>query len=199
MSRHSQKPFSGPGDLTVAIQAGGASTRMGRDKSFVPYQGRPMIEIVRDKVQALGSELIIITNNPQPYAYLQLPLFGDRFAGCGPLAGIHAALSSATFPYVLVVACDMPRLNLPLLQYLIALKETADIVVPRWNRFPEPLHAVYNKNCLPAIEAQLAAGRLKITGFYSDVTVRFVEKEEIETFDVQGLSFTNVNTPDDII
>ncbi|MEJ2751441.1 MAG: NTP transferase domain-containing protein, partial [Chloroflexota bacterium] len=56
--------MSGPGQesLTVAIQAGGKSTRMGRDKSFVPFEGRPMIEVVRDRVAGLGDELILITN-----------------------------------------------------------------------------------------------------------------------------------------
>ncbi len=184
--------------LTVAIQAGGASTRMGQDKSFVHFQGRPMIEIVREQVEGLGDELIVVTNNPEPYAYLELPLYGDLYPGCGPLAGIHSALKAASKPHVLVVACDMPLLNQDLLRYLISLKETADIVVPRWDRFPEPLHAIYSTACLPAVEAKLQAKRLKITGFYGEVTVRYVEREEIERFDGEGKSFTNVNTPGDI-
>ncbi len=93
----------------------------------------------------------------------------------------------------------MPLLNRDLLRYLISLKETADVVVPRWGRFPEPLHAVYSKACLPAIEPYLKTRNLKITGFYADVTVRYVEQGEIEQFDAQGQSFTNVNRPEDLI
>jgi molybdopterin-guanine dinucleotide biosynthesis protein A len=184
--------------LTVAIQAGGKSTRMGRDKSFVPFNGRPMIEVVRDQVAGLGDELILISNNPDPYAYLGLPTFGDIYIDRGPLGGIHSALMNASFPHVLMVACDMPWLMRDLLAYLIALRETADVVVPRWQKFPEPLHAVYSKSCLQPVEEQIKAGNLKITRFYSDVTVRFVEREEIIRFDPQGRSFTNVNQPGDV-
>lgn len=184
--------------LTTAIQAGGGSTRMGSDKSFVQFRGRPMIEVVREKVEDLGNELIVITNNPQPYAYLDLPLYGDIFPDCGPLAGIHAALAAAEYPYVLVVACDMPLLNRSLLRHLISLKETADVIVPRWERFPEPLHAIYSRACLPAIETYLRENQLKTIAFFADVTVRYVEREEIMRFDPQGQSFTNVNTPQDL-
>ena len=138
--------------LTVAIQAGGKSTRMGRDKSFVPFEGQPMIEVVRDRVAALGDELILITNNPEPYAYLNLPAYGDIYPDCGPLGGIHSALANAASPYVLMVACDMPWLNRDLLEYLISLRKTADIIVPRLDKFPEPLHAIYSKVCLDPIE-----------------------------------------------
>jgi molybdopterin-guanine dinucleotide biosynthesis protein A len=189
---------NGLSTLTVAIQAGGASSRMGRDKSFVPYQGRPMIEVVREKVEGLGDELIVITNNPAQYAHLNLPTYSDLYPDHGPLAGIFTALSAASYAHVLVVACDMPLLNKPLLRYLMSLKETADVVVPRWDRFPEPLHAVYSKACLPTIEPYLKARKLKITGFYAEVAVRYVEREEIERFDPQGRSFTNVNTPEDL-
>jgi len=171
---------------------------MGRDKSFVPFNGRPMIEVVRDHVAGLGDELILISNNPDPYAYLGLPTFGDIYSDRGPLGGIHSALVNASFAHVLMVACDMPWLNRDLLGYLIGLRETADVIVPRWQKFPEPLHAVYGKSCLQPVEKQIKAGNLKITRFYSDVTVRFVEREEIIRLDPQGDSFTNVNRPQDL-
>jgi len=185
--------------LTVAIQAGGASTRMGTDKSFVPYRGRPMIEVVCKRLNGLGDETILITNNPKPYSYLDLPMFADLYVDHGPLAGIFTALTAASNPHILIVACDMPLLNRPLLQHLISQKETADVVVPRWGKYPEPLHAVYGKTCIPAVEKYLKARKLKITGFFEDVTVRFIDQEEIERFDPQGRSFTNINTPDDLL
>lgn len=184
--------------LTVAIQAGGKSTRMGVDKSFVLFAGRPMIEIVKDQVSDLGQETILISNNPGPYAYLNLPIFPDIVPGAGPLGGIFTALKAARFNHVLVVACDMPWLNRRLLQHLISLKESADVIVPRWSRFPEPLHAIYNKNCLAPIEERITANQLKITGFFSDVRVCFVEQDDIIRYDPQGRSFTNVNTPEDL-
>ena len=184
--------------LTVAIQAGGKSSRMGTDKSFVPFRGRPLIATVIDAVAGLGDELILITNKPDDYAHLGLPMFGDLYPETGPLGGIYTAVYHATHPHVLTVACDMPWLHRPLLEYIVSLRETADVVVPRWDKFPEPLHAVYSKACLEPIKEKLDAQMYKITVFYGRVSLRFVSREEIEQFDPEGRSFVNVNTPEEL-
>jgi molybdopterin-guanine dinucleotide biosynthesis protein A len=157
-----------------------------------------MIEIVIDAVKGLGSELILITNNPQPYGYLKLPIFADIYPNRGPLGGIYTALTCAQNAHILIVACDMPMLNRALLDYMIELRDKAEVIVPRWGKYPEPLHAIYNKQCSGPIEEQIKAGQLKITGFFKDVSVRFVKRDEIEQFDKEGLSFSNVNTPDEL-
>lgn len=184
--------------LTVAIMAGGKSSRMGRDKSFVLFNGRPLIESVLAQVAGLGQETLIITNKPADYAHLGLPTFSDIYADCGPLGGIYTAVARASHPHTLIVACDMPWLNRGLLHYLISLRETADIIVPRWQKYPEPLHAIYSKACLPAIQARLEARELKITGFFGQVTVRYVERSEIVVWDENGRCFTNLNTPEEL-
>ena len=184
--------------LTVAIQSGGKSSRMGTDKAFVLFDGVPMIEVVRAAVAGLGDELILITNKPDDYAHLGLPMFGDLYPETGPLGGIYTAVYHATHPHVLTVACYMPWLNRPLLEYIVSLRETADVVVPRWDKFPEPLHAVYSKACLEPIKEKLDAQMYKITVFYGRVSLRFVSREEIEQFDPEGRSFVNVNTPEEL-
>jgi molybdopterin-guanine dinucleotide biosynthesis protein A len=184
--------------VTVVIMAGGKSSRMGVDKSFVPLLGKPMIEHVLARVDRLGDELILITNKPDDYAYLQLPMFGDIYLDRGPLGGLHAALYHAGRPYILVIACDMPWLKRPLLSHMISLRQTADIIVPRWDKFPEPLHAVYSKACLTPIEDNLRAGRLKVVAFYGRLQVRYLERETIARFDPEGKSFSNVNTLEDL-
>ena len=152
---------------------------MGMDKSFALFGGRPLIETVLEKVQGLGDELILITNKPDDYARFGLPTFPDVYPNHGSLGGIYTAVCHAAHPHTLVVACDMPWLNRDLLRYLISLRDTADVIVPRWQKFPEPLHAIYSKACLPPIRANLAAKRLKIVRFFPQVTVRYVEPEEI--------------------
>ncbi len=184
--------------LTVAIMAGGKSSRMGRDKSFVLFNGRPLIETVLVQVAGLGQETLLITNNPASYAHLGLPTFSDIYADCGPLAGIYTAVAHASHPHTLIVACDMPWLNRDLLRYLISLRETADVIVPRWEKYPEPLHAIYSKACLPAIQARLEARDLKITRFFAQVVVRYVERSEIVQWDENGRCFTNINTPEEL-
>ncbi len=181
--------------ITVAILAGGESRRMGQDKAFVPFNGRFLIQTVIDTVTPLADELIIIANSPADYAQFKLPLFSDRFPNHGSLGGLQTAVYHSTHPHTLVVACDMPWLNPDLLRHLISLRHEADIIVPRWNNFPEPLHAIYNKNCLPAIDKRVAAKQLKIIRFYEEMAVRYVDKEEVEQFDVNGRSFANINTP----
>ena len=157
-----------------------------------------MIERVLAQVADLGDELLLMTNHPAPYAYLGLPMFGDLFPDHGPLAGIYTAVTHAQHPHTLIVACDMPWLNRDLLRYLIDLRQTADLIVPRWDKYPEPLHAIYNKTCLEPMREKLAAQQLKISGFFGHVRVRFVEREEIVRFDAHGRSFANINTPDEL-
>ena len=184
--------------LTVAILAGGKSSRMGVDKSFILFQGRPMIKIVQERVAGLGDETILITNKPDVYAHLNLPMFSDVYPDHGSLGGIYTAVTHASHPYTLVVACDMPWLNRPLLEHMISLRETADVIVPRWQKYPEPMHAIYSKACLAPIEANLKARRLKIVGFFGEVRVNFVDQDVISRYDPDGRSFANVNTPQDL-
>ncbi len=180
--------------LTAAIMAGGKSSRMGQDKSFVMFQGETLIERVKARVSGLGDELILITNNHEAYAHLDLPMFADIYPDHGPLGGIFTAVSHASHPHVLVVACDMPWLHPALLRHMIDVRHEADIVAPRWDRFPEPLHAIYGKSCLAPIRIRLAEKRLKITGFWGQVQVRYVDREESARFARNGRSFTNINT-----
>ncbi len=185
-------------DVTVAIMAGGKSSRMGRNKSFVELGGKTMIEHVRDTVAPLSKNQIIITNEPDHYQALQLPMFSDLYPDHGPLAGIYTAVYQAPTQYTLIVATDMPWLNPNLLNHLIQLRNEADVIIPRWQKFPEPLHAVYSKSVLPAIKANLDQKKLKITQFFDQVSVRFIEREEIEQFDKNGRSFSNINTPEEL-
>jgi molybdopterin-guanine dinucleotide biosynthesis protein A len=178
--------------------AGGKSSRMGTDKSFVPLLGKPMIEHVLDAVAGLAAQQILITNKPADYTYLKLPMYGDVYPDNGPLGGFHSALFHAKAPYILVVACDMPWLNRPLLEYMISIRETADIIVPRWEKYPEPLHAIYNQRCLAPITANLESGLLKLTAFFGRVTVNYLDRETIAQYDPSGQSFRNVNTPEEL-
>ena len=187
-----------PADLTIAILAGGRSSRMGTDKAFVRVLGRPLIEEILSQSAGLGLESLIVTNRPAEYAYLGVPLFGDVLPEKGPLGGLYSALHSATRPHVLCIACDMPFVVRPLLDYLISLIPEGDAIVPRLDGEAEPFRAIYSRACLAPIRAALDAGRMRMISFFPDVRVRFVDEAEIDQFDPQHLSFFNVNTPDDL-
>src|SRR5438477_5645141 len=115
-------------DLTVAVLAGGRSSRMGTDKSFVRVLGRPLIEHILAQAEGLGDETLIVTNQPQDYAYLGLPLFGDVLPDKGALGGLYSALHSAGGRHILCIACDMPFLVRDLLDYLVSLRSEAEAV-----------------------------------------------------------------------
>jgi molybdopterin-guanine dinucleotide biosynthesis protein A len=184
--------------LSVAIQAGGRSTRMGRDKALVPLGGRPLIEHVLERVRGLGDEVLITTNNPQSLSYLGLPLVGDDHPGAGALYGLLTALTHARGERVLVVGCDMPFLQRALLDHLVRLSQAYQAVVPFVQGNYEPLLAVYAKSALPAIRGALDAGQRRVISFFPHIHLRTVTEEELDALDPEGLSFFNVNTPGDL-
>lgn len=184
--------------LTVAILAGGRSSRMGTDKSFVRVLGRPLIEDILAQVDDLGAETLIVTNKPGDYGYLGVPLFGDVLPDKGALGGIYSAVYAATQPHVLCIACDMPFVVRPFLDYLIRLIPEGDAIVPRLAGEAEPFRAIYARDCLGPIRAALDAGRMRVISFFPAVHVRYVEEAEIDRFDPRHLSFFNVNTPADL-
>jgi molybdopterin-guanine dinucleotide biosynthesis protein A len=190
--------------VTVAVIAGGNSARMGTDKSFVPLLGRPMIEHVLAKISHLGQEeTILITNRPDDYVHLGLPTFKDVIPGKGALGGIYSALYHSRSDFVLALACDMPFLNPDLLLYMIALRDedggSLDIIVPRVEDHPQGLHALYSRACRQPIREQIDANRLKVISFYDQVRVRYLEPPEWSRFDPQGMSFHNINTPEELL
>lgn len=185
--------------VTIAIQAGGQSRRMGEDKGLVLLNGEPMIRHVLNRVSGIGDETIITTNNYTGYTQFECRLVPDHEPGAGALPGLLTALRAAHGRLVLVVACDMPFLHRNLLSYQLSLAEDADIVVPYWNGYPQPLHAVYRREtCLPAVQRALAAGKRRMTSFYADLRVCEINESEVAQFSPEGLSFFNANTPEEL-
>lgn len=180
------------------ILAGGKSRRMGRDKGQLMLQGETLTARAVRTLSALTEDVILVTNTPEQFKGLSARLTGDVIPGGGALSGIHAGLTAAYHEWSLVVACDMPFLNLDLLRYMASLARGASAaVVPRWQGELETLHTLYSRQCLPAIEPILHRGGGRIIEFYDRIHVRYVEPEEIVPLDPQGLSFFNVNAPED--
>src|SRR5688500_10758972 len=178
--------------ISVAIMAGGQSSRMGRNKALVEVGGKPIIERILERVSDLGSEIMLVTATPEIYAHLPVPPVLDLYPGKGPLGGIYTALTYAKFEHTLVVSCDQPFLNSDFLRYLIALREGFDVIVPldREN-YPQSMQALYSKQCLEPMRQRLDEDRLKVIGFFPNVRVREVTGDEIDRFDAERLSFMN--------
>lgn len=177
--------------VSAGILAGGASSRMGRDKALLDFRGKPLIQHQLDLLRPLFPEVLIGGGSYEVGARVVPDVLRERCA----LTGVHALIRGASTSRVFIVGCDMPFLNPALIRDLI--ERPGDVVIPVTARGPEPLHAVYSKACLPAIEAAAAAGDWKTTGFHKDVRVVRVSVDEA-AWAVEGRSpFTNANTPDD--
>jgi len=184
--------------VTLAVQAGGRSSRMGRDKALVPLGGIPLIEHVLRRAAGLAEEVLITTNRPADLAYLGVRLVPDREPGAGALPGLLTALEAAHGETVLLLACDLPFVCRPLLAHLLSLAHTADVVTPQWNDNLEPLHAVYSRSCVDAARAAVQAGQQRVIDILPRVTQRVVDEAAIAEFDPDGWSFFNINTPQDL-
>jgi molybdopterin-guanine dinucleotide biosynthesis protein A len=182
-------------DTTGVILAGGLSSRMGLDKAFLSFSGRPLVEMVIDRLRPLFSELVIVSNNPKIYKKHNLKVIQDILPRKGPLGGIYTGLVASENNYNFIVACDMPFLNPGLIRHLTEEAAGFDAVVPKFKGRYEPLCAIYSKGCIRAIEERLSKGELKIRSFFKDVKVKIITESEISKFDPRGLSFLNVNTP----
>ena len=188
--------------LTVCIQAGGQSSRMGEDKALKTFLGRPLIQRLIERVSPVADELIVTTNRPEDYVFLgpRLTLHTDLKPGRGALGGLYTAIASAKNPLVAVVACDMPFASAKLIEAgsRLLVEEAADVVIARSEEGYEPLHAVYRRaTCLPAIEAAIDADQWKVIAWFPKVKVRILTPEEIKGYDPLGLAFWNVNTPEE--
>jgi molybdopterin-guanine dinucleotide biosynthesis protein A len=188
--------------LTLVIQAGGESRRMGRDKALIPFLGQTLIERVLGRVSHLADEILVTTNKPQDYAFLGVTLVKDLIPGRGALGGLYTALSAAHQPLVAVVACDMPFVSPQLLAFERdeLLRTGCDAVIPRTAAGTEPFHAVYDRDaCLPAIQAAIQADQWRVDSWYARVKVRLLSPDEIHPLDPHGRAFWNVNTPDELL
>ena len=186
--------------LTVVIQAGGQSTRMGYDKALLPFLGQPLITRLVTRLAPIADEILVTTNRPSDFSFLGLPLFPDKIPNRGALGGLLTAIEAATQPLVAVVACDMPFASPGLVQFQRNLieSEAADVVIPKTELGYEPLHAVYRQaTCLPAIERAVQAGQWKVISWFPQVRVRALTSKELVDHDPNKLAFVNVNTPEE--
>jgi len=188
-------------DTTCAILAGGESRRMGQNKAFIQVaEGIWLFDYVYGTCKELFSEIIIVTNQPRQFEDYQAHIVIDAIRGSGSLGGLYTALIQASNYHTFCVACDMPFLKPELISHLIEKRLNYDIVIPRTKEGPEPLHAIYSKQCIQPIKKLLDKGELKITKLLSsEVRVCCCEEEELKKIDPLLASFTNVNTRRDLL
>jgi molybdopterin-guanine dinucleotide biosynthesis protein A len=185
--------------VTGVIQAGGKSTRMGgKPKSLLELGGRRIIERVLDAVAPAVADVLIVTNTPELYGFLGVPMVADVYPDHGSLGGIFSGLAAAPGDAAFTVACDMPFLHREVARLVVSRAAEGDVVIPRVGQQLQTMHAVYGKACLAPIEARLRVGRLKIVGFFDSVRVVEIDEAAVARHRAPDVVLMNVNTPDEL-
>ena len=186
--------------ITIVLQAGGESTRMGKDKAFLPFLGTPLIMRLVDRFQQPDSEMLIITNNLPAYQEIGLPVFEDVRPGRGALGGLLTALSVANTSLVGLIAVDMPFASPELIKFMAdrVQRLNLDGMIPSTNHGIEPLHAVYRREtCVTLVEEAINQDLWRMKAWHKNANLKILDPDE--TIDISGSEYTflNLNTPEE--
>ena len=184
-------------DATAVVLTGGKSSRMGRPKALLPFDNEPLIAHVVRKLGRIFAEIVVVAAPDQELPPLPLTLVRDDVAYQGPVSGIYHGLNGATREVCFVTSCDAPFLNLTLISHLVSQMSGWDVVVPFWQDRLQPLHAVYRRRVAPLLKEQLERGELRPIFLYDKVRTRKIQEDEIRRHDPEGLSFLNMNSPEE--
>lgn len=181
------------------VLAGGRSRRMGTDKAVLDFCGRRMIDVVTGRLQEIADRIVVVTKKRADVAPLDAIVIEDEQPYAGPLPALIAGLRATGTERNVVVACDMPLLNVDLLRGLCdALDDEVDAVVPLTDAGPEPLHAAFGDCAVEPLLASIAAGERSLRGALGRLRVRWFTEDEWREIDPDGRSFLNVNTPEEL-
>jgi molybdopterin-guanine dinucleotide biosynthesis protein A len=183
------------GEVTGAILAGGRARRFGgRNKATLTFDGRRIVDRQLEALRTATADQIIVASDAMGLPGVDVPVVADVVAGAGPLGGLLTALTVARHARVLVLACDLPFVHGPFLQFLVQRAPAADAVVPRTAAGPHPLCAVYSTRIHAIVATRIAARRLAVHELFDRVATTFVLPEEMAPFDPAGRLLANINS-----
>jgi molybdopterin-guanine dinucleotide biosynthesis protein A len=183
--------------ISCIILAGGKNARMGREKAYLRIGERTIIEEQSDTLGRIFDEIIIVANSQNYFKNIDVKVVTDIIPDSGPLGGLYSGLAVSSNIHSFLIACDMPFINLQLIDYMIKQVGENDIVIPLSSKGIETLFAVYSLNCLETIRRQVEFKNLKLQDILTFFKVRYISQEEVEKFDPKEFSFFNVNSPKD--
>ncbi|MCY7409300.1 MAG: molybdenum cofactor guanylyltransferase [Chitinophagales bacterium] len=183
-------------NISAIILAGGKSSRMGSDKGLIEFHGKKMIEHLLDLLQPLFENVFIISNN-EAYKNFHVPVFEDVHKNFGPIGGLHSGLTHSSTHQNLFVACDLPFINQELIEFILEKQNEFDAVIPYHQNLPEPLCALYSKDCLLVFEEMIEAQQFKIQDSFD--RLKICKLDVSEKFFESKNPFANMNTTEDLM
>ena len=181
-------------DVSLALLAGGRSTRMGDDKAFAPFQGGTLLEWMRDRAAPLFPQVFVVAREPSRFHDVGLPVVTDALPEGGSAVGVYTAVLAAPTERVVCLACDMPFVTPRFLRELAGRSAGFDVFVPRHRDRLEPLCAVYSKRTLDAYRKFILSGGRRIFDIYPDLNTGYLDMDDGCHGDPEKL-FVNINTP----
>ena len=189
--------------ISLVIQAGGKSSRMGENKGLMRFMGVPLIQRVYERTKNIAGEVLIVSNTPEDLDFMDVSLVSDSIVGKGAIGGLYTAMDRASSEYVAVVACDLPFVSAAILSEGARLLEEvgADVAIPNVNGdFYEPLHAVYRREtCKRAILEAIQSDQRRLISWFPSVRVVEMDEDLCKQLDPSGLAFFNINNKEDFL
>ncbi len=186
-------------DTTGIVLAGGLSRRLDyRNKALLKIGGKSIIKRIIDTLSEVTTDMLLITNSPDEFNHLNIPMFGDIIPGSGSLGGIYTGLKVSETYHNLIIACDMPFIRPSLLTLLIQQSRGYDVVIPVTPDGHHPTCAIYSRDCIKPIESQIRSGNLKISDFFPNVRTRRIDFNTLHD-QYDQIMFFNINTEEDYL
>lgn len=187
-------------DYTGVILAGGKNSRLpGGKKTFRKIGDEMILETIYELFSSLFKEIIIVVNEPREFAGWDMMVVTDIIPSKCALAGLHAGLFYASYPYAYVTACDTPFVKRSVVEYIVgSIRPGYEVIIPQTDDGLEPLSAVYSKDCIPLIEESLKNNIFMIKKFFRKKKVKEIPVDKLKMLDPQMQFIFNVNTPKDL-
>lgn len=182
---------------SAIILAGGKSSRMGFDKQFLKIDKRRLMHSIINKLNNEFDEIIIVTNKPEHYIGLSHRITKDILKEKGPLGGIHAGLNAASSKYSLVIACDMPNINMNYIRYMKDHMGEHGCTT-RFMEWIEPFCSFYSKEIIDDIENYLSSKKRNIHDLLKQLNFSYIEESIARRYSPSWDMFLNLNTKEDL-
>jgi molybdenum cofactor guanylyltransferase len=186
-------------EVTGVLLAGGKSLRMGKDKRHLVVGEQTLLHRGLTVLRSIFQEVLVVIAQDSSPLDIDARVIRDLVPDGGSLGGIYTGLMQARTPCIFVVGCDMPFLNQSVITHIMTQRAAADIVMAKLAGRLHPMHALYGRRCLPAMEQMILARQLKIQDLVShaSIQVRYLTEADLHSIDPSWRSFHNVNTPED--
>jgi molybdopterin-guanine dinucleotide biosynthesis protein A len=187
---------------TMAVIAGGKSSRMGFNKALLTIDGEMLTDRVIRQLSGEFREVIVSSNLGTGYLKHSVKYVADEFEGMGPLSGIYSSLKEAASRFVYVIACDMPYVNLEYIRYMksriVSANYDCDACFTACGDSSEPFNAFYSVSTIPVLRDFLISGRKRFNDFLKSINSLIISENEAKEFSPDWSMFKNINTPKEL-